>query len=109
MSEIKKTPSTANGNWYQKLRLSDKSKLNIAIGMALISLGVILLCTATIFYVKGNVWLLYLAAGLATFNTGLWLFGRGLGYQGQLDAIRIAKRNNGGNNRNFKNRKPKPE
>lgn len=99
----KKKPYRGNEdkNWYQKLLLSQKFKMNVVIGFILIAAGAFALA------VSGSEMLhhwenqLHGGLGLLAFLGGLWFFSRGLRYESQLDAIRIAKRNRnfGGGNR----------
>jgi len=98
----------ADKNWYQKLLLSQKFKINAGIGLLLATLGVLIIA------ISGpemtHHWQVAVHAGIGVILLigGLWLFSRGLRYESQLDAIRIMKRNRsfGGGN-NYKKGNPK--
>lgn len=93
----------ADRSWYQKLLLSQKFKINTAIGLVLIAVGVLIVAISGPEMIHHWQVALHAGIGVIVLLAGLWFFSRGLRYESQLDAIRIMKRNrnfNGGNKRN---------
>jgi cytochrome c biogenesis protein CcdA len=92
----------ADRSWYQKLLLSQKFKLNTAIGLVLTAVGVLIVAISGPEMTHHWQVALHAGVGVIALLAGLWFFSRGLRYESQLDAIRIMKRNrnfNGGNKR----------
>ncbi|UBM58926.1 hypothetical protein LAG90_19190 [Marinilongibacter aquaticus] len=81
--------------WYKKLKLSDKYKLNCGIGMALVSISILVISFFGPSILSFSLSTAYVGLALALLCVGLWLFGVGVRYQSQLDAIRIARRTSG--------------
>ncbi|KPM49184.1 hypothetical protein [Jiulongibacter sediminis] len=83
-------------SWYQKLKLTQKFKLNTALGFVLVALGALILAITGEEMTHHIHAKLHAFVGIVLLLGGLWFCGSGLRYRSQLDAIRIARRNRGG-------------
>lgn len=83
-------------SWYQKLKLSQKFKLNTALGFVLVASGALILAITGDEMVHHIHAKLHGFIGIVLLLGGLWFYGAGLRYRTQLDAIRIARRNRSG-------------